>query len=94
MFPQRALTEQGILILPVSVGTARRFTESTGMSGVNHFNHGVLLVVGYLTADECTLQKQKRFLKMVKFCNRCNQEHSEIGVCPNCGCPEFRVKED
>jgi len=49
---QRTLTEQGTSILPVFVGTARRFTESTGMSGVNHFNHGVLLVVGYLTADE------------------------------------------
>ena len=31
---------------------------------------------------------------MNKTCNRCNLEHAEAGVCPNCGCPEFRVKED
>ena len=52
MFLQRTLTELGTSILPVFVGTAGRFTESTGTSGVNHFNHGVSLVVGYLTADE------------------------------------------
>lgn len=28
-----------------------------------------------------------------KFCNRCNTGYEDIGRCPDCGCPEYRIVE-
>jgi hypothetical protein len=30
---------------------------------------------------------------MPSLCNRCNAQHG-VGVCPYCGCPEFRLGPD
>jgi len=30
---------------------------------------------------------------MIKVCNRCNLEYEAVGVCPECDCPEYRIKK-
>jgi len=34
-----------------------------------------------------------KMVPLTKTCNRCNYVHNEIGICPMCRCPEYRLSE-